>query len=622
MFNLLLTINLLLGINQLDSIAALPDSLPDLKIKAYESFISSGASEVEIATARLGLGDQFQTLRFQDRALEQYDQALEIFQSLRDSLGIYETLNKMSQAYSTVQEFDNALTYAREAVLYNSDINQLKVTNHRIGYIYFNLNRTDSAEKYLQLAVDQYNETNSVPVASLLMLAGLHINMGNYETALRDMLRLEQLGISSGSLTSQYYTYNFISALYKKLGKDAQSRIYRAKRDSLKVTLDQVSSPLDFLETNVIADTLSKDFVNAIENQRLYIDQLKEIYKNDLSTQLANFQKVYELREKEGKINLLEKENELYELRQKENRAFVIILFLSVLTLSLTVFIGYRILISRNKTNQELKSLNARISDQSADLKEKNELLERTIKELKGTQSQLIQSEKMASIGSFVSGVAHELNNPINILNGGLQVIERNLKEMNFEQGKDLDLMDDINVMLKESSFSITKINRIIQALIIATYTDQTPMEVDFTEIVDNVKISLREETVKGNVKFIQEVESVRYKCFPNRIHHAIKSVLENAFYYAKKSSTNEQFVRLEVKEKAKELIVKIENSGPAIPEEDLLKIFDPFYTTKDDGESPGLGLYFAFSAVQEHRGSISASNKSGNVDFTMRLPK
>ncbi len=622
MLNLLLIINLLSGVNRLDSIATLPDSLPDVKIHAYESFINSGANDLEIASARLGLGDQFQNLRFQDRALEQYDQALEVFQSLSDSLGIYETLIKISQAYSTVQEFENSLKYAQEAVLYNSDINQLKVTNHRLGYIYFNLNKTDSAEKYLRLAVEQYNATNSVPVASLLMLAGLNINMGKYQTALRAMLQLEQLGISSGSLTSQYYTYNFISALYKKLGNEAQSAVYRSKRDSLNVSLDQVSSPLDFLETNVIADTLSNDFINAIANQRLYIDQLKKIYKNDLSTQLANFQKVYELREKEGKIDLLQKENELYELRQKESRSYVVILFLSVIILSLILFIGYRVLISRNKTNQELKSLNERISVQSKDLKEKNELLEQTIGDLKGTQSQLIQSEKMASIGSFVSGVAHELNNPINILNGGLQVIERNLKEMSFEHGKDSDLIDDINVMLKESSFSITKINRIIQALIIATYTDRTPVEVDFTEIVDNVKISLREETVKGNVKFIQEVESVKFKCFPNRIHHAIKSILENAFYYAKKSNTNEQFVRIEIREKSKGLVVKIENSGPTIPEDDLLKIFDPFYTTKDDGESPGLGLYFAFSAVEEHRGSISASNKSGNVVFTMRLPK
>ena len=291
--------------------------------------------------------------------------------------------------------------------------------------------------------------------------------------------------------------------------------------------------------------------------------------------------------------------------------------------LSLVVLLGYRILIIRNRTNKELKNLNDHISKQREDLEGKNVLLKRTIKELKGTQSQLIQSEKMASIGSFVSGVAHELNNPINILNGGLQVIERNLKEMELDEDKHNDLVEDINVMLKESSFSITKINRIIQALIIASYTDQTPVEVDFTEIVDNVKLALREETKKSTVKFMQEVESVTFKCFPNRIHHALKAVLENAFYYAElQQSGPEHFVKVEVRVENNELIVSVENSGPPIPEEDLLKIFDPFYSTKDDGESPGLGLYFAFSAVKEHHGVIRASNTSGGVRFEMRFPK
>ena len=192
-----------------------------------------------------------------------------------------------------------------------------------------------------------------------------------------------------------------------------------------------------------------------------------------------------------------------------------------------------------------------------------------------------------------------------------------------IRQARDLGFtLDDIQIMLRESSFSIAKINRIIQALIIATYTDKTPVEVDFVEIIDNVKIALRDESSKGSVKFIQEIESVLFTCFPNRIHHAIKSVLENAFYYARQSSPDEAFVKLALKELEKSLVVTIENSGPAIPEQDLLKVFDPFFTTKDDGESPGLGLYFAFSAVKEHRGTISASNADGHVTFTMTFPK
>ncbi len=68
-------------------------------------------------------------------------------------------------------------------------------------------------------------------------------------------------------------------------------------------------------------------------------------------------------------------------------------------------------------------------------------------------------------------------------------------------------------------------------------------------------------------------------------------------------------------------LEVRIENNGPAIPEDHLIRIFDPFYTTKDDGVSPGLGLYFAFSAVKEHEGRIEAKNEGDRVVFTMTLP-
>ncbi|WP_258101038.1 ATP-binding protein [Marinoscillum pacificum] len=622
MLNLVTVLYALVGSYQLDSIADLPDSLLDVKIAAYEKIIESSRDSTIKAKAHLTLGDEYLDLKFSDRALEQYKSALDLYKIDQDSVGISQALAKLSTAYSTVQQYHDALRYALLIPDYSTDLEVLKVNSHQIGYVYFNLFLPDSAEKYFRQAIRQYEITDDVPVASLLMLAGLQIDQGKYENALQGMLELEEKGISTGTKTSQYFTYNFISALYKKLGNQRMSRVYLIKRDSLHITEDDVPRPLDFLETNVIADTLSMNFKDAIENQRKYILELKAFYKNDLSTQLANFQKLYELQEKEGKIELLEKENQLYELRQHESKFYLIILVLSVVILFLGLLLAYRMLVLRNKRNNELKVLNERISTQSDALQEKNDLLQHTIKELKGTQSQLIQSEKMASIGSFVSGVAHELNNPINILNGGLQVIERNLGEMEFDDNKHQDLLDDIQIMLKESSFSIAKINRIIQALIIATYTDKTPVEVDFVEIIDNVKIALREESSKGDVKFIQEVESVRFTCFPNRIHHAIKSVLENAFYYARQSSPDEAFVRIALKELEKSLVVTIENSGPAIPEADLLKVFDPFFTTKDDSESPGLGLYFAFSAVKEHRGTISASNADGHVTFTMTFPK
>ena len=127
--------------------------------------------------------------------------------------------------------------------------------------------------------------------------------------------------------------------------------------------------------------------------------------------------------------------------------------------------------------------------------------------------------------------------------------------------------------------------------------------------------------TSHPEVRFSTKVDSVSLECFPNRIHHALKAVLENAFFFAKESSSDEKCVWVAACQKGESLEVRIENNGPAIPEDHLIRIFDPFYTTKDDGVSPGLGLYFAFSAVKEHEGRIEAKNEGGRVVFTMTLP-
>ncbi len=130
----------------------------------------------------------------------------------------------------------------------------------------------------------------------------------------------------------------------------------------MTVDLEHLEKTLDFYETNIIADTLIGDYTAAVQKQGKYVEQLKSYYKNNLTTQLANYQKLFELQEKEMAIDLLEKENQVYELRQYESRSYIIFLILGVTILLLVVVITYRSLSNRNKLNQELQVLNAQIS--------------------------------------------------------------------------------------------------------------------------------------------------------------------------------------------------------------------------------------------------------------------
>lgn len=605
----------------LDEISSIPDSLIDLRMTKLEEYIATNNKDsAKAMEARLALAKEYTDMRLSDQAIEELNKALAFYKSKEDSSGIAKSLFRISEAYSSIQDYTTALGYVLECLEIATDAHLIKDLHHRLGYLYFNLQQFDSARSYFKKSIVLHEKLGVQPISSLLMLTGLSLAEENYDQALTEFLSIENRGLQDASLAMQYLTYKFISAIYLRKGNRAGSAVYLQKIAELG-EVKHLERDLDFLETLVVSDTVAGDYRSAVANQLKYTTQLRSYYKNDLIDQLANYQKLYELKEKENAIGLLEAENQLYELKQKESRSYMIILFLGILVLILFLVLSYRILVIRTHTNKELKLLNRQISNHREDLSEKNELLKQTIKELQGTQNQLIQSEKMASIGTFVSGVAHELNNPINILNGGLQVIERNLREMEPDQDKKhRELIEDINVMLRESSFSITKINRIIQALVIATYTDRSPVEVDFSEIIDNVKLAFRSSDFL-NTKFIQEIESVKFKCFPNRIHHAIKAVLENAFYYAALSEKQEKIVKITVAQEQEELVLKIENNGPKIPETDLLKIFDPFYTTKDDGESPGLGLYFAFSAVTEHDGQIFAKNVGQWVVMNIRFP-
>lgn len=608
-----------LGIYEL---LAMPDSVREERIQHLENYLVSRSPDtVYLAAATLKLGQDYAELGFTDKALEKLNESLKYHQHLNDSAGICTVFRNISFTYSRVQDYERALNTLLSAERFSIGLEERKEINASFGYIYFNLTELDSAEKYLRLAASQYRQTGQIPTGALLNLSGVNVSRGNYREALKGLLELERMGLSNMVPTSRFYVLHFIAALYQKTGNAAMSRKYLDKTDSLRKKEGPVTNSLDFYETIASADTLMGNYQRAVRNQQKYIELYKSYNKNNLSTQLANYQRLFELKEKESALGLLEKENQLILLRQEKSRFYLIIAILGIVVLLLVIILIYRSLIQRTLMNKRLTQLNEQIVHQKEDLNEQNQLLQKTIGDLKQTQDKLIQSEKLASIGVFVSGVAHELNNPINVVSGGLYVIERNVSELlSGELAGDRHLLNDLEVMLKESGKSISKINKIIQALCMATYTDTNPVKMDIAQIIDNVLLGLNLYEFR-DVDFEKDTPSVVVECFPNRIHHALKSVLENAFYYCRLSVQTKKWVAISCEKKEQTLKISIRNNGPAIAQQDLVKIFDPFFTTRDDSLSPGLGLYFAFSAISEHRGTIEAFNAESGVVFEVTLP-
>ena len=240
------------------------------------------------------------------------------------------------------------------------------------------------------------------------------------------------------------------------------------------------------------------------------------------------------------------------------------------------------------------------------------EKLERAIRELEATQQQLVQSTKMAAIGELVSGVAHELNNPLTAVWGTSQLIMR----------RDIDkaLHDDLTVIHQEASRAV----KIVQNLLSFARNHKPEKQLDSVNDVLEKAIELRRYEMGVNgIELSTELQSDMTQTWFDT--HQMQQVFLNIIVNAEQAMIEAHAGgKLQVKTHVVDEMIRVEISddGPGISEENLEKIFNPFFTTKDVGKGTGLGLSLCYGIIQEHGGRISVNSAHGKgAAFTIDLP-
>lgn len=266
--------------------------------------------------------------------------------------------------------------------------------------------------------------------------------------------------------------------------------------------------------------------------------------------------------------------------------------------------------------------------------------------QLKTTQSQLLNAEKMASIGQLAAGIAHEINNPLGFIHSNLQSLHEYasrlikaldfsdkllnkcsdktlliLKEDYFKRAQINYLKEDTPALLEESLEGISRVSRIIQNLKIFSHVDNTSWQAcDLKQIVDSTLSMLSNELkYKINLHLNYNVPSAVIQCQPvqlnqvllNILHNSVQSIIEKGDIWIDISKHKETFV----------LIIK--DNGCGIPADILPRVFEPFFTTKDIGKGTGLGLSMAYSVVTQHQGTIELQSESGvGTTLTISFPE
>ena len=300
-----------------------------------------------------------------------------------------------------------------------------------------------------------------------------------------------------------------------------------------------------------------------------------------------------------------------------------------------------------NAQEEEIIRLREELVSTAADMQEQKRELELTVENLKLTQSQLIQSEKMASVGVLTAGIAHELNNPINFMSGNVYPLQQDLDEVfslldKYEktvQENDLKeyftevdsckekmdyayLIQEIYSLLKGIEEGASRSSEIIKGLrSFSRLDDEACQFYDIHEGIDSSLVLLHNKIIDRKISVRKDYGDFEgLECFPSKLNQVIMNILTNSIQ-AMEDGKGELFIQTVSSAIGVKVIIK--DNGRGMPPEVKEHIFDPFFTTKEVGQGTGLGLSISYGIIERHNGNIDVLSEPGKgTEFIISLPK
>ncbi|MEZ4888243.1 MAG: ATP-binding protein [Chitinophagales bacterium] len=300
------------------------------------------------------------------------------------------------------------------------------------------------------------------------------------------------------------------------------------------------------------------------------------------------------------------------------------------------------------KVNQDLVQQEKRLATKNQALEAQKEKLEDTLLKLQRTQGQLINSEKMASLGQLSAGIAHEINNPITFISSGVEALNQNIDEILVvinkydeisgdnvteklveirELKKEVyyeELIDETTELLKAVESGAKRTAEIVKGLRIFSRLDKDVLHIaDVHELLEATLIILKDQ-YKYRIEVHKDYQAIRQiECYPGKLNQVFMNILSNAIHAIEGKGQifiNTATVLVEGSDYV--ITIKIKDTGRGMGTGVQEHIFEPFYTTKDVGKGTGLGLSIVKDIINKHNGTIEVESEIGNgTSFLITLP-
>ncbi|WP_461084807.1 tetratricopeptide repeat-containing sensor histidine kinase [Spirosoma flavus] len=438
----------------------------------------------------------------------------------------------------------------------------------------------------------------------------------------------------------------YIGQCYLALGNYKESIVYgeKAYKGSFTFNRQELVIKTSLLLTEAYDRTGQP--LKAYEFLKIHHDLVKANEAQDVvgRSSMAEIESIIQKSEQEKAA--LEREKLIKEAENQNQRWWLITavgILISVFVLMLVLYRNNR---QKQKINSRLQTLNHEIEQQKEEIETQRDNLENTLNELQLTQTQLIQKEKLASLGELTAGIAHEIQNPLNFVNNFSEVSTElidELKEGPFQKLPDdekqyaEEILGDLTSNLKKINHHGGRASSIVKGMLEHSRTESGEKRpTDLNALADEyLKIAyhgMRAKNKEFNCELVTDFDPALepVAVAPQEIGRVLLNLYNNAFYAlsekAKKTSDADYkpTVTVRTKQAFDQVVIRVSDNGTGIPNAVKAKIFQPFFTTKPTGEGTGLGLSLSYDIITKgHTGTLQVISQEGQgTEFIIQLPQ
>jgi two-component system, NtrC family, sensor kinase len=589
-----------------------------------------------MAFAELLIGGAYSTLGNYRLALYYDFKSRDLSSVLPDPHIYIRSLAHLDACYSYMGEFDKALYYARitDSLVKIYFPSRLIFPDVDLAKCFQESNLEDSAIYYGKKALGEYRlfllQGNGGEAYSGLdprgyVLSTLGMAFGDkkqYDSALYYFREGAAAAIISKIGVDLIDNYNGMSAVFSKKG-NPDSAIWYAKK-----VLDEKAGRFYPLGSLSAAQTMARIYrgLSKTDSAYKYLEMTTTL-KDSL------FNREQTISAENLTFGEQEKEKELEASRLKFQNQLKLFALAGGLTATLVI-----VLLLYRHNRQRQRAYGELIEQQAATLREKGKT-EEALADLKSTQSQLIQSEKMASLGELTAGIAHEIQNPLNFVNNFSELNKELIDELQTglksgDHAGAIAISDDIRENEQKISHHGKRADAIVKGMLQHSRQNAGQKEsTDINALADEylrlayhgLRAKDKEFNTEMKIDFDESLGKINI--IPQDIGRVLLNLYNNAFYAVSEKAKGQPAgyvpaISLRTKKTGDKLFLTIADNGTGIPQRVVGKIFQPFYTTKPTGKGTGLGLSLSYDIIKAHRGAITVNTtENEGCEFIVELP-